>query len=383
MYELNDRPDPMPGIMNTGELDPGETAADAEADLLNTESLGTYSDEPVTWDPADIPEGEFGTPGLPPPGTVSERPMPLRTAAYGVRINPDQTIEYIDVPPDVTTGEIARLQAIKQKIQKVAELDRHGMDIEGVDQFLRQLGILATDSSVEISDEQRPTIMNILGRKGAQPGGTYVNDIDTAFTFRSTRLEALNGPQLADVTRLHELVHSGGAYERRFVLEGERRMLRDVHSGYVFMRHDGSILNRFIGEGVPEYLAGKYTVENLDLPGGLARLKPIPFKEKFQHSGSTLVVPPQYVRFDKSGALSLNAAGYAGAAIGHLIDRDPALLPAFVHGIHDSEAHKEVIGRLNAISPSLYTTLRNNFNEYSKPRFKIGAAYVCGILGIG
>jgi len=381
MYEMHKQPENLTDIGSASEIDTGETIADVDADLLNAESLDSYSDEDISCDPADIPEGEFGLPGLPPSGTVTERPMPPRVPIYGVRIHSDNSVEHIEVPVSVAAREAQRLTAERQKILETYTPNRQGMDIERVDQFLREVGVVATDATIEVFDEQRAAVMGTLGRRDAGQHGTYIQSIDVAFTFRDHRLEELNGVPHSDMVRLHELVHSGGAFTTVFLDTGERRTVRDIYGGYVTRLYDGSMINRFIDEGVPQYLAGKYIAEKLDMPGGLARL-PEASVRLANRSVGTLVVPSQYmIRMGKE-KVGIIPAGFAGAAIGRLIDRDPALLPAFVHGMHDSEAHKEVIGRLNAISPGLYGDLRNNFNDYSKLGFARGAAYVCGILGI-
>ena len=92
------------------------------------------------------------------------------------------------------------------------------------------------------------------------------------------------------------------------------------------------------------------------------------------------MLPSRYVYTEVDGRPDAHESAFAATALGHLMDRDPALRPALLHGNHDVEARREVIGRLEAIKPGMYATMRDHFQH--EKLFGYGLDYVRDVLGI-
>jgi hypothetical protein len=91
-------------------------------------------------------------------------------------------------------------------------------------------------------------------------------------------------------------------------------------------------------------------------------------------------VPSRFTYVKPDGKLNVWRESFAGAAVGFLVDKDPALLPALIEARRSVEGLREVAGRINAIRPGLYQSLRDNYN--SPELFDDGLIEVADRLGI-
>jgi|GEM_PF-828395 len=358
-------------------------------DSITTAEADMLSDLQPEDDPDDDETSTDDAPSRPLDGgntsPAAERTSYLERPVVGIRERPGQPPQPIEVPTRLVARGLIMAERTRQAAIDLFPPDRDGLDIERVGAFLANMGVLPTETTIEVPVKDRGTVLRSLqplGVDAPEPGlsGMYIPQIDTVFTFRDGRLEELNGPEITDKDRLHELGHSGGAYSRWFVDRGGLPELTDAQMGLAWQDTAGNPYNKLVDEGVQEYLAGTYVAEELNRPGGLANLATTQHDVRRYSSPGTISVPSRYTFLDRAGRVDIAASAFAATAIGHLIDRDPALLPALIAGARDDEAFREATGRMEAIAPGMPDTLKNNFNTHTQ--YENGLDYVRGILGL-
>ena len=234
--------------------------------------------------------------------------------------------------------------------RKVAELPQNteGLSLDRVAAFTGRLGLQET-MTVHLERELDHTVDQLLcGTRApisANVGGIYARRIDTAIVYRNPELEELNGPEYIDSLTVHEKAH-GSSKQRT---------------------------GGFLEEGFADHIRGRYIVEELGLPQGLADM-PADMTDfstnAFGKASPKLPIPSHYfVRtFDHKNSAAASSfpgiavSSFAGAAIDALVEKDPALGAALIEARRSEESLQEVIDRINAIRSGLYVALRDNYN---------------------
>ena len=183
----------------------------------------------------------------------------------------------IDTPPELTTVVTQDLTSIRDRLLERFAPDTEGLNIQRVDEFVRRVGIVSTDPIVDIANRRRPEVIAALNEAGIGTNGEfealYVPLFKTIFNFRNPILEEFNGPGQTEATRVHEIMHSSGLTNIRVDLSAVSptrtdRTITNTSNGYV-IRHGDGAKNKFLEEGMAEYVAGIYTAEVAGRPHGL------------------------------------------------------------------------------------------------------------------
>jgi len=373
MPEIHDQPEPYPHNFDDNTEDISGTAADVdvEADML---CPADYRDS------ADRSEGYIN----------AREHMPVTSRSVrGVFVNPDGSSEHEPIPDDlleeIYTAHTTQADAIYAQFAQ----DREGLDLTRASGFVKDMGITATDRIVVIPTAKQRDLEQALAPIEGQLGmaqakrGLYASRSDTALIYRDRELERINGTGLTEALTVHELAHSGGLVELRAMTTGDGDVLiGNDRLGYKIPQYDGMELTNtvgdFIEEGVAEYVAGQFVAHELGEPNGFAGLRGA--HHLHRSSLGPAAIPLEYTSRGPKGGIIIASAALGARALGHFIDRDPALLPALIAGARDDEAFTEVRGRMNAIIPGSFEHLQDNYN--SDARYEEGLLYVCNRLGI-
>jgi len=375
MPEIHDQPDPQPhDFSNTEGIDGTNAEVDAAADMLcptdyrDDEGEEGYSDGPYTYEQGHMP--------------ITTRL--IRT----VILREDGTYEPAGLADSVLDELDTLYTTTADEVYAQFGQDREGLDLGRTRAFVDGLGVTATDKHIIIPRSSGVTLKKALipiegaGQIASDILGFYAIKSDTAVVYRDRALEQENGPELTEALQVHELMHSGGRVEIQVTTSGNGLLYAaPSRFGHVVAIYNGELLSErivgnFIEEGVAQQGFGRYVKEVLGKPQGFAEVD----KHIVATNAGRLAVPPEHTVIGKDGLIVTPNAAIAARALGHLIDRDPALWPALIAGARDDEAFTEVRGRINAIAPGMFEHLQGNYND--KTLYGHGVLYVCNRLGI-
>jgi len=379
MPEIHDQPEPYPHNFDDNTEDISGTAADVdvEADMLCPADYRDDADNSDTYDEgatAPTRENEH----------VAVTDRPIRVAL----LREDGTYEPTRLSDSATQELHTLYTTTADEVYARFEQDREGLDLDRTRAFVDGLGVAATDRQVIVPSRDGNALKRaLMPIEGAGPSahgrlGFYAIKTDTAVAYRDPALEQENGPELTEALQVHELMHSGGKVEIQVTTSGKGPLYVEPRRfGHEVAVYDGGLLadeiiGDFIEEGVAQQGFGRYVKEVLGKPQGFAGVE----GHTYVADATRLAVPPEHLYLNKDGAVTVPAPAFNARALGHLIDRDPALWPALIAGARDDEAFTEVRGRINAIAPGMFEHLQGNYN---RPDLYIeGLVYVCNRLGI-
>jgi len=380
MPEIHDQPDVNPEFFDNTPVDePFEASAadtDADADMLCPPDYRDDGGDEGYDDTSYMDNQEHVS--------VTDRTF------TGTLVHEDGSEEPFDLPEDTVDALNNLWTTQADAIYDGFTQDREGLDVPRAKAFVESLGVTATDRMVIVPRADKAALEEALipieGKQVVNPtvGGWYVSKSDTVIVYREQDMEAVNGTGYTESKLVHELLHSGGLVQIDLRTEnkgssevGTAQMgyKRGVYEGMEFQYVTGD----FIEEGFVQYTAGLYVVNKLDQPNGFAGLRGSPHIT-YDDAVGHLAIPLQHTFRYPEGDVGIHTEAIAARAIGHLIDRDPALLPALVAGARDNEALAEVHGRMNAISPGMFERLRDYYNKGAW--YGQGLAYVCAKLDI-
>jgi len=283
--------------------------------------------------------GEITSPAVAPESEPAERPVG----------QPESS----EAPADSPRSAVSPMVRIRREIASLPQ-NTEGLDLDRVAAFTGRLGLRET-LTVHLEKALKGTVAQLLNGPDApyseNLAGAYVSKIDTCIVYRNQTYEALNGPEYIDCLTVHEKAHGS---------------LKSSMGG-------------FLEEGFADHIRGRYVVEELGLPQGLADM-PTDMTDystnAFGKASPKLLIPSCYfVRTldhldhkDSAAASSfpsIAVTSIAGAAIDSLVEKDPALGAALIEARRSEEGLQEVIDRINAIHPGLYVALRYDYNNYA------------------
>jgi len=316
--------------------------------------------------------------------SVADRPI------QAILVHEDGSPEEIGLPHNITEQLITRWTTTADEVLAQFKQDRNGLNLERVGACMQGLGVAATDRIAIVPDAYRYSLDTALipveGQIERSPHsqGFYATKADTVVVYRNRLWENINGSELTEALLVHEVMHSGGRVDIRLVTDGRgTTYVTTSRTGYATTPYNGldctNELGCFIEEGLAQYGYGRYMTDTLNEPRGLAGLR------GQHHSDLSLAglvaVPLEHTFRMPHGGIAFAQAAFGARALGHLIDRDPTLLPALIAGARDDdEAFTEVRGRMNAIAPGMFEHLETNYNNDSS--FVDGLIYVCDRLDI-
>ncbi len=278
----------------------------------------------------------------------------------------------IEIPDEInpdTEQEIRDHYAqARQQLIELFPSQTKGLNMDRVQAFLDGMGLKRTTTIIVPQSQRNAVLRKLRELVGGNPpptiGGIYNPGTDLSFIFYDHKAAKANGREFIESTVIHEMAH--GSSDRSdicAVLTGpDETGVYIPRTGFIEQPGlDSPLTGVFLEEGFAELMRASYITSCLKRPRGFISHG---VDEVMVPAGNSHVpFPAKYLFRGEKGRSISRVESYAGAALDHLIKQDPGLFPALLRARNSAAGIAEVARRINAISPGLYETMRNDFND--------------------
>ncbi|HUC89822.1 MAG TPA: hypothetical protein VMR45_03395 [Patescibacteria group bacterium] len=312
------------------------------------------------------------------PDAVSNDPAAAENAGQpnGQRqVNVYKTVDGVMIPEtkasDLQQEVRDHFEQARQELIRLFPSQTKGLNMDRINSFLEDLGLKQV-TTIIVPQHQRDAVLrkvrDLIGScVPPTVGGFYNHGLNLTFIFRDPKAEKANGREFGESTIIHEMAHGTNEHDAlEALILGAADDDVSVHSPRVgFIEQpdpEKPAVGKFWEEGFAERFRSEYITQQLRRPRGFSSYgvdnvdipvddSMVPFPAKYLHKGP------------HKGREISRVESFAGAALDHLIERDPEIANALLRARKSNAGVEELVRRINAISPGLYERMRDDFNS--------------------
>lgn len=274
----------------------------------------------------------------------------------------------------------ARLQA---RILAGVTHNETGLDIARINGFLAEYG-LVPETFIAVPDDKNREIEKFTELKSHgdhKIGGAYFGSANLVYALRNRKIEEKIGTAGTESTAVHEQSHANRIIVTGYAALGETVTRHAVLRGG-FQLADALFpsAGSYFEEGFAALMQNRYLTEKVGMRNGLLGLDgtyDTSFIDKIYK------IPRSYSDFQEIGGIlqpRLPIPAHAAYGMDLLIAQDPSIFDAMLRSRSDIAGLKEFAQRINALSPGLYTILRQQPYKQGGREFMAATSHIVDLL---